>query len=269
MNYRRSENRHEKDFARKNYSRRFVLLIILFCLFTSNLSQVHAATEWDSALDDINALYNNYTTLQETLKTDNLKIQKLRKLNNDDLKSINIILKSVNEPQLTRLKTEATAIQNKHNPLLKQYSELSQQSAAAKKAKDLKTSTMLDLKRNKLKPAVVLAKTEIKAKTDALAAARKLTASKTKPAKDALIPIAALKKQIAAENKNVTAAQKVRSEADKQYKSAVKKGDAVAAAAGMRTSYKQLEQIHAMQQNLYNWEQKITVALRAAESKLP
>ena len=246
-----------------------ILLVILIFLVTSNLSYASAATEWDSALDNINALHNNYTSLQETIKNDSLKIQKLRKVNNDDLKSINLKLQSFDEPLLTRLKVEVTAIQNKHAPLLKQYSELGKQSTAAKKAKDLKTATILDLKRNKLKPAVVLARSEVKTKTEALAAARKLTATKTKPAKDALVTVTTLKKQIAVENKKVSAAQKARSEADKQYKIAVKQGDAILAAAEMRTSYEHMLQIHAMQQTLYSWEQKISVALRAAESKLP
>lgn len=269
MNNLRSEIRHRSPFHKVTFSRRFVLSVMLFLLITTSFSQAYAATDWDSALDDINALHNNYTAIQETLKADNLKIQKLRKLNNDDLKSINLTLQSVDEPLLTRLKADVAAIQNKYAPLLKQYSELSKQSAAAKKAKDLQNVTILDLKRNKLKPAVTLARTEVKITTDALAAARKITASKTKPAKDALIPVATLKKQIAAENKNIAAAQKIRSEADKQYKIAVKRGDAISAATEMRASYEQMEQIHTMQKNLYNWEQKIAIALRLAESKLP
>lgn len=265
----RSKTSHGQLRKASGEPKGFIMLVILFFLVTSNFSHASAATEWDSALEDINALHNNYTSLQDTLKNDSLKIQKLRKVNNDDLKSINLLILSIDEPLLTRLRAEAAAIQNKHAPLLKQYSELGKQSTAAKKAKDLKTATILDLKRNKLKSAVMLARAEVKTKTDALAAARKLTATKTKPAKDALVIVTTLKKQIAVENKNVSAAQKVRSEADKQYKIAVKQGDAISAATEMRISYEQMLQIHAMQQTLYSWEQKISVALRTAESKLP
>lgn len=244
-------------------------VVLVAAFLTCNLTLVSAATGWDSALDDINSLHGNYTALQATLKTDNSKIQKLRKQNNDALKSIRTVIQSTDQALLSRLSSEASSVQKKHAPLLEQYSTLSKQSTAAKKAKDLKTVTLLDLKRNKLKAAVTLARAEIKTKTTALAAARKQTAAKLKPVKDALAPITALKKQITAESKNLAATQKVRAEADKQYKAAVKQGDAVRAATELKSSYEQMKRIHSMQQNIYSWEQKTSPALRAAESKLP
>ncbi|CAH1056074.1 hypothetical protein [Paenibacillus pseudetheri] len=252
-----------------SYLKRFVQLILVVALFNINLTLASAGTDWDSALDDINGLHGNYTSLQVALKSDSSKIQMLRKQNNETLKSIHSVIESTDKALLSRLSSEATSAQKKHAPLLEQYSTLSKQSTAAKKAKDLKTVTLLDLKRNKLKAAVALARAEIKTKTTALAAARKQTAAKLKPVKDALVPIAALKKQITAESKNLTATQKVRAEADKQYKAAVKQGDAVRAATELKSSYEQMKRIHSMQQNIYSWEQKISLALRAAESKLP
>ncbi|WP_340008471.1 hypothetical protein MHH52_10630 [Paenibacillus sp. FSL K6-0276] len=252
-----------------SYFKKLVQLILVVALLNSNLTMASAGTDWDSALDDINGLHGNYTSLQVALKSDSSKIQMLRKQNNETLKSIHSVIESTDKALLSRLSSEATSAQKKHAPLLEQYSTLSKQSTAAKKARDLKTATLLDLRRNKLKATVTLARTEIKAKTDALATARKQTAAKLKPIKDALAPITALKKQITAENKKIAVAQKVRSEADKQYKSAVKQGDAITAATKMRSSYEQMMQIHSMQKNIYSWEQKISLALRAAESKLP
>ncbi|OMD43433.1 hypothetical protein [Paenibacillus odorifer] len=252
-----------------SYFKRFVQFILVVALLISNLPMAAAGTDWDSALNDINGLHGNYTSLQAALKSDSSKIQILRKQNNETLKSIHTVIESTDKALLSRLSSEATTVQKKHAPLLEQYSTLSKQSAAAKKAKDFKTATLLDLRRNKLKAAVTIARTEIKAKTDALATARKQTATKLKPIKDALAPITALKKQITDENKNIVAAQKVRSEADKHYKSAVKQGDAITAATELRASYDQMIRVHAMQQNIYSWEQKIALALRAAESKLP
>ena len=68
-----------------------VTLVLFFFLVSSSLSYASAATAWDSALEEINALHNNYTSLQDSLKTDSLKILTLRKVNNDDLRSINQI----------------------------------------------------------------------------------------------------------------------------------------------------------------------------------
>lgn len=245
------------------------LVLILALLTSSNLTRVSAANDWDAGLDNINSLYSNYTALQVTIKSNSSKIQNLRKQNNEALKSINTVIESTDKALLNRLSSEVTSAKKKHAPLLEQYSTLGKQSTAAKKANDLKTATVLDLKRNKLKAAVTQARAEIKTKTDALATARKQTAAKLKPARDALAPITSLKKQITAENKKVTAAQKVRSEADSQYKQAVKQGDAITAATGMKTSYEQMVRIQSMQQNIYSWEQKIQVALNTAKSNLP
>ncbi|WP_339315755.1 hypothetical protein [Paenibacillus sp. FSL R10-2734] len=252
-----------------SYLKRFVQLILVVALLNSNLTMAAAGTDWDSALDDINGLHGNYTSLQTALKSESSRIQMLRKQNNETLKSIHSVIESTDKALLGRLSSEATSVKKKHAPLLEQYSTLSKQSTAAKKARDFKTATLLDLRRNKLKAAVAIARTEIKAKTDALATARKQTATKLKPIKDALAPISALKKQITAANKNITVAQKVRSEADKQYKSAVKQGDAIKAATEMRISYEQMMRIHSMQQNIYSWEHKIALAIHSAESKLP
>jgi hypothetical protein len=262
-------SQYRNSFYKADYLKGFAQLLLVVVLLTSNLTLVSAATDWNSALDDINVLHGNYTALQASIKTDSLKIQKLRKQNNDDLKSINIIVKATDKALLSRLTAEASTVQKKHAPLLEQYNSLSKQYTEAKKAKDLKTATLLDLKRNKLKAAATLARTEIKTKTDALASARKQTTAKVKPVKDALAPITNLKKQITDENKNVTSAQKVRSEADKLYKTAINQGDAIAAATKMKTSYEQMVRIHSMQQNIYNWELKISQVLRSAESKLP
>lgn len=242
---------------------------ILALLSFSNPTPISAANDWDSALDNINSLYGNYTSLQVTIKSNTSNIQKLRNQNNATLKSINTVIASTDKALLERLASEVTIIQKKHAPLLEQYSILGKQSTAAKKANDPKTATLLDLKRNKLKASVVQARAEIKTKTDALAAARKQTTLKLKPVRDALAPVKSLKKQITAENKNLTVAQKLRSEADSQYKTAVKQGDAVTAATGMKTSYEQMVRIHTMQQRIYGWEQKIELALSIAKSKLP
>lgn len=115
-------------------------LVLVAAFLTCNLTLVSAATGWDAALDDINSLHGNYTALQATLKTDNSEIQKLRKQNNDTLKSIRSVIQSTDQALLSRLSSEATSVQKKHAPLLEQYSTLGKQFTAAKKAKDLKKS---------------------------------------------------------------------------------------------------------------------------------
>ncbi|WP_342439667.1 hypothetical protein NSS79_13025 [Paenibacillus sp. FSL L8-0436] len=251
------------------YFRRLAGLLIVLVLLTGNIPLAAAAGDWDSALEEFHDLYEDYTGLQVTLKAEISRNQTLRKQNTSDLSAINSQLQSINQTLLNRLKSEAEAMQKKHAPLLEQYTTLGKQASAARKANNQKSAAFLNLKRNKLKASATAARAEIKVKTTALAEARKSTAAKIKPTKDALAPVSALRKQITAENKKVSELQAIRSEADKRYKGAIKAGDAVAAAAGIKLSYAKMSEIRVMVQQMYSWEQKISAALRTAESKIP
>ena len=258
-------------FTRENIRsiRRITIVLILLALWSGNLPRVSAAAEWDTALDEIHNLYSDYTGLQVLLKSETQRNQALRKHNNTDLSAINKQLQLTDAALLAKLRADAEAIQKKHAPLLEQYSSLGKQAAAARKANDPKNATLLELKRNKLKAAAVAAQAEVKVRTSALTAARAKAAASNKPAKDALAPIANLRKQITIQNKLFSAAQSERSEADKLNKAAVKAGDAVKAAAAMKLSYSLMGELRIMTGRMYGWEQQISSALRSAEGKLP
>lgn len=265
----RKWNAASEQWNGAGFYRKWIGMLVLLAMFSVYLPHAEAATDWDSALEEIHTMYSDYTGLQVTLKSEGTRTQTLRKQNNADLTAINLKLKTVDSVLLNRLKTEAEAIKKKHSPLLEEYSSLGKQITAARKAGNLKSATLLEIKRNKLKAAATAARSEVKAKNTLLAEARALTAAKLKPAKDALAPIAGLKKQIAAQNKTASTAQAERTEADKRYKAAIAAGDAITAAAAMKLSYARMCELRTFGQQSYAWEQKITLALRAAEVKLP
>ncbi|MBW4085821.1 hypothetical protein [Paenibacillus sp. S150] len=249
--------------------RTWIGLLVVLAIFAGHSPHVSAAADWDSALEEIHTLYNDYSGLQSALKSESARTRTLRRQNNADLAAINLKLQATDAALLNRLKTEAEAAKKKHAPLLAEYTSLGKQITAARKAGNLKSATLFEIKRNKLKAAAASARTEVKTKNTRLAEARALTAAKTKPAKDALAPISDLKKQITAQNKSASAVQEERSEADKRYKAAIASGDAITAAAAMKLSYGRIGELRTFAQQAYAWEQKITLALRAAEAKLP
>lgn len=253
----------------RGYLRRILVVLILLALWGSAVPRVSAASDWDSALDEIHNLYTDYTGLQAVLKSEIQRNQELRKQNNTALAAINVQLQASNAARLAELKAAAEAMKKKHAPLLEQYTALGKQAAAARKANNLKSATLLEIKRNKLKASAAAARAEVKVTASALAEAKALTAASNKPAKDALVQVANLRKQVTAQNKLFSAAQAERSEADKSYKAAVKAGDAAKAAAAMKLSYTRMTQIRTMVGQMYSWEQQISTALRAAELKLP
>lgn len=257
------------NYAFTNYIRRFTGLLVVLTLLTGNSVQAAAVSGWDEALEQINELYSSYISLQETVKAESKRNQALRKQNISDLAAINARLESTDQALLSRLKTEAAAVQKKHAALLEQYSTLGKQATAARKAGNSKSVTALDLQRNKLKSAVTAARAEIKTKNTAFTVAKAAAAAKNKQAKDALSPIASLRKQVTAGNKQVSEIQAVRSEADKRYKAAVKAGDAVTAAAAMKLSCTKMGEVRTWLTQIYGLEQRISAALRLAETKLP
>ncbi|KAI7254523.1 hypothetical protein KC345_g11255, partial [Hortaea werneckii] len=174
----------------------FTVILILLALWVSAVPRVSAASDWDSALDEIHNLYTDYTGLQAVLKSEIQRNQELRKQNNTALAAINVQLQATNAARLAGLRAEAEAMEKKHAPLLEQYTSLGKQATAARKANNLKNATLLEIKRNKLKTAAAAARAEVKVTASALAEVKVLTAASIKPAKDVLAPIANLKKQI-------------------------------------------------------------------------
>lgn len=260
--------RDRRGFTRASLSR-IVVVLILLSLLTTPGTRAMAASEWDTALDEIHNLYTDYTSLQTSLKSDLQRNQALRKQNSAALAAVNKQLQATGAVQIAKLRSAAESVQKKHTPLLEQYTALGKQITAARKANNLKTATLLEIKRNKLKPAATAARAEVKSADSALAAAKAEAAAKNKPAKDALAPVAQLKKQIAAQNKLFSAAQAERSDADKRYKAGIQAGDAAKAATAMKESYNRMVGLRTMAGQLYSWEQQISTALRSAEQKLP
>ncbi|WP_151734891.1 hypothetical protein [Paenibacillus tengchongensis] len=228
-----------------------------------------ASADWDSSLREIESLYAGYTALQESIKDANAQTAALRKQNNAARTAVNAAIKAADAAVLGCLKSEAEALRKRHAPLLEQYTSLGKDITAARKTKNLQQAALLEIRRNKLKAATAAAQAEIKAKNTELAQAKASAAAKVKPSKDALVPIAALKKQIIAGIKQLSAAAAERKAADKTYKTAVSSGDAVSAAGALKLSCAKMQNELAIVRQLYAWEQQITGALRAAEAKLP
>ncbi|MGM1049724.1 MAG: hypothetical protein ACQEXX_26815 [Bacillota bacterium] len=257
---------------RSKYNRYISVLVILtlcFLLLVARPPYVEASnTGWDAALTSIEQLHDSFTALELANKQDKQQIQVLRKQNNDKLKEINSKVQLIDKVKLDKLKTEVDQTQKKYAPLLAEYTDLGKKATEARKRKDRKSVLLYDLKRNRIKASANAARQEIKLKRDALTAAKKQAAAKAKIVKDALVPVQTLKKQITAENKKITDINKNKVAANKRYKTAVKQGDAVKAAAELKRIVDDVNQIHALQKKIFEWERNIRSTIHAAEAKL-
>lgn len=234
-----------------------------------NLTPVNAADRWDTALEHIDHVYDQLTSLKAITQSETQHIQDQRKNNNVALKSLNIKITAIDLVWVNTLQIRYDQTLQKHSPLLEQYSALSKQATAARKNKNKKLADLLDLKRNKLLASVLAARTDVKAKKDSLSAAKKQRTSKIKTMKDLLTPVQNFKKQITAENKTIAAARQIYSAAEKGYKASVKQGNAITADEELTLMYDQMQIIHTSQQKIVDWEKQISQTILIAEARLP
>ncbi|WP_212976750.1 hypothetical protein [Paenibacillus azoreducens] len=245
-----------------------VVFMVVFLLIISG--PLHAAASgWDAAFSNIEQLHDRFTALESAITTDKQQITALRKQNNDRLQEINRKVQLIDKVLVERLKSEAEQAKRKYAPMLAEYAELGRKAAEARKRKDSKSALLFDLKRNRIKASALAAKQEIKAKKEALAAAKKQANAKAKAVKAELLPVQAFKKQITVENAKIAELNKSKQEANKRYKTAVKQGDAVSAAAELKGMVEALNRVQVSQRKILEWEGNIAKALRSAEAKIP
>lgn len=263
------EHRRSCDGGRRSRRWTAVMAALLAILLIMPMQAQAAEGGWNGALTQIEQLHSGFTMLEAGIKLGGAEIRALRKENNNALKAVHTQIQAIDQGEIKRLTAVLKQAEEKHAPLLKEYTELGKQATVARKAKDAKQVLLLDLKRNKLKASATAARADIKLKRDALAAAKKQAVAKAKLVKDTLIPVQTLKKEIAAVNKSVSAAEKIRSDANKRYKAAIKQGDATVVMTEMQVVYNQMVKIRDSQSKLYRSEEQIAALIRTAESKLP
>lgn len=257
------------DTSRRGIWSKLIVILCVLTVLQVNIPHVSAADRWDTALTHIDQVYDDVVALKTVMLSDTQHIQDQRKKNNETLKLLNIKITAIDLEWINTLQLGYDQTLQRHTPLLEQYAALSKQATAAKKNKDKKLADLLDLKRNKLLTSVLAARTDIKAKKEALSIAKKQRASKVKVIKDLLAPVQNLKKQITTENKTITAAKQIYSAAEKRYKASVKQGNAVTADEELTLMYNQMQIIHTSQQKIYDWEKQISQIIMMVESKLP
>lgn len=232
-------------------------------------AQGAAVTQQTDAINRMDGMYRDLDALQLVIKAVDQQIRAVRKTNHENVKTVRSRIRAVDQNLLARRKNEADQTRQKHAVLLAQYSSLGKQATAARQRKDKQQAALIDLKRNALKTSVTAARADIKAKNDALAAAKKHTALKVTPAKEALKPIQAIREQVTGENKILASYKKSRAAADRRFKSSIKQGNAATALIDMSQAYVWMGKISASQKKIYTLEQSIAKAIGIATGRLP
>ncbi|MBD8499735.1 hypothetical protein [Paenibacillus arenosi] len=257
-------------FERRGYAKGLVAVCLLLLMLVFSPGHVTASSVgWEAALSTVEQLHDSLSALELANQLDKQKIQLLRKQNNEKRKEVDRRIKLIDKIKLDQLQSEAERSQKQHAPLLAKYTELGKKASEARKRKDKKSVLRYELERNRIKASVSAARHEIKQKKDTLTSVKKQAYTKAKQVRGSLEPIQTIKKQITAENKQITDIHsKNKSEANKRYRSAIKHGNAVTAAIELNLIVAELGRIHASQNKIYKWEGNIRNLIQAAEAKL-
>ncbi|MFD1885543.1 hypothetical protein [Paenibacillus wenxiniae] len=239
---------------------------IVMLLTYMPLHSAQAASS-NSAISNIDTLYDSITALERVLELQNVQIRALREQNNAALKAVQERIRKLDTTRLATMKATLKQLENQHAPLLQHYADLGKQIANARKQKNDRLVQSLLLERNRIQAQFVAARTELQNKRTELAAARQASTVRKQQLRNLLQPVQTLKKQITSENKAITSAWKVRTAARKSYHAAVRQGNAVAALVHLTVVYKQLGQIQTSRQNILHWEQQINKTIQTVASR--
>lgn len=246
-----------------------MLLLLLMFGLNAQPGTLSASGGWDEALEGINAVYDETAALRAAVETQAKTVTALRTANNAGLKVLREQVGRYDSVRLTKLKAADAAVKAKHAKLVAEYASLGKQLKTAKESKQEKQVALLNLKRNKLKPAYTTARAEMQAAAAAYTSAQKQAAARLAPVTEALAKVTQLKKQITEQNKEIAGARKQRVDSDKKLKAAVKAGDAVAALKELRALRLQFTRLRELQTVAHGWEKEIAVLLQTAQAKFP
>lgn len=224
------------------------------------LDKLTAKTDAKTA-SGLYALYNQLYALQAQDRNIEEKIKALHYRNQENASLLRKQIRGIDAARLDKLKQEVERAKKRHQPLFDLYASIGRQIAAAKPLKSKTFNAALKAQQDGLKPAVQLAKDEIKAKEAALKTAKAEVARTIKAARDAVDAVGPLNVQIRAHRSAASFPRKSLSPVWTNFKYAAKQFDARAAADALETSIMLSKQILEKQQQIWTLENRIAVIL--------
>ncbi|RUS42889.1 hypothetical protein [Cohnella sp. AR92] len=215
------------------------------------------------------AQMTNFRSLQTQENSLDAKIQSLHYSNEEELTLVKNRIKTINAAKIAALEAKVKKTEEKYQPLLDNYKLLTKQISAANALGSKTLKKALQAQADLLKPAVALAKADIKARKDELKAEKEATAKIASAIRSTLAEIDTVKVQIRAAKSGAQSSKSALSSLLKTFNAAVKKPDVSGASStlsSMQTLYAKL--IEHKQKN-YAYEQKITTILAKAKLQFP
>ena len=212
---------------------------------------------------------NGFRSLQTQEESMDAKIQALHYSNEEELTVTKNKIKTIRAAKIAYLEAKVKKTEESYQPLLDKYKLLTQQISAAGTIGSKTLKSVLQAQANLLKPAVALAKADIKARKSELqtekAAVSKIAAS----IRTTLKEIDTVKVQIRAAKSGASSSKSALSSLLKTFNSAVKKPDVKTTSSTLTSMLSLYTKLVEDKQKNYSYEQKITAILNKAKLQFP
>jgi len=213
--------------------------------------------------------YDLFIALQKQDREWDSKVKNLRSQNTESEQQLRKQIQAIDAAKLARLKQQSEQTRARYQVLFDQYAFINRQIENARAVKNKELTAMLRKQAEALKPAVQLARLDIKNKDTALKTARAAATSHAKKVRSTLagadshkLKLKTMRSTISASNKKLTAEWK-------NVTQAVRKQNAAATLSSLRSAVVVARQITNQKQQLHEVETKIADIISKAKGQLP
>lgn len=219
------------------------------------------------------SLKKQYSDLQSAQKRDiewDRKVNDLHYRNEELLAAVRSRIKEIGAQKQAILSADVEKTRDKYKPLFALYDSLKQQLALAKSLKDKTMAAILQPQVDTAKAAAAAARSDIKAKEEALKKAKgEATATKNKLNGMLAVINDSLKIKIRSSKGTISSLKKSFATEAKLLNQAVRKGDAAATSASFTRMLDWQNQINEQKQFIYNYETQIGNVISKTSAQIP
>lgn len=255
------------------------LSVLIICIFSMGMmwsaTTVHgegielnstAQKAWNTILNKADAqtkrsLQQSYESAGKWISQKEMWEQKIKQLHTASATELVQLRKAIRDndaAKLAALQQTVELTQARYEALFKLYSSLNKQLSAAKALQSKEWSASIRTQAETLKPLVQLAREDIRVKKLSLAEARKRKNKEVKRLRTMLNGTNAVKKQIQTAKKQVSLSRERFSDALRNFKQTLKKGEPSRVLSSLNSLVSSAERWTVANQNIHTLEQKVS-----------
>ncbi|MCG7377690.1 hypothetical protein MH215_11865 [Paenibacillus sp. ACRSA] len=202
--------------------------------------------------------FENVGSLEGQGKSWEQKTKALHTANMAELKRLQASIRQTDEKKISSLTQSLERAQARYEPLFALYTAVNKQLDAARATKNKEWTAVVRAQADTLKPAVQLAREEIRMKRSELAEARKRKNTEIKRLRGLLSGADSVKKQIQTAKKQVSLTKERYSNALKQFKQSLKQAQPTRVLSSLNQLVSATEKWTSTKQHVYTLEQKVS-----------